>query len=153
MFENLRYIFDKNIFVTKKKFEEISKKIRGIDLYSEEQSILFNYLKEADVVFCHMPLKASTLYDIPEGHRTRPYVIVRKDDNCLYGYPASTKKTKGLISRTRFDVLHYEENDGFKWVYYPLSNRRISNQKKNTLTSALISVCYSLLFVVFFAFG
>lgn len=65
-------------------------------LYRETQYRMFRSLVPGDIVFARMPLSDGTLYDIPEGHKDRPYLIVKKERDFCYAYPCTTKKNKSL---------------------------------------------------------
>ena len=52
----------------------------------------FSRIKPGDMIWAKMPLKRRKLKEILEEHRVRPYLVVRKDKNCLICYQSSSKK-------------------------------------------------------------
>ena len=58
--------------------------------YSEEQLDLFNLLEPGDLVFADMPIKKSERNKILEGHRSRPYLVLRKGKDYVHAYYCSS---------------------------------------------------------------
>ena len=46
--------------------------------YEDWQEDIFNYISVGDLVYCTMPVTDKALKAIPEGHTTRPFLIVKK---------------------------------------------------------------------------
>ena len=70
-------------------FNVISKALKSlfhIPLYTKRQDKLFKQSQRGDLLFCLMPLSEWQLLKVPREHRIRPYFIVAKDRNYLYGY-------------------------------------------------------------------
>ncbi len=42
------------------------------------KKIFFNHISVGDLVYCTMPVTDKALKAIPEGHTTRPFLIVKK---------------------------------------------------------------------------
>lgn len=61
----------------------------------------------------------SNLYDVKPGHEQRPYIIVGKKDDHLFGYPASHVKPKCLTNYKYFGIYKSINEDcyvnGKKW--------------------------------------
>lgn len=78
--------------------------IDNID-YTDSQLKLFNNTKPGDLVFCQMPLCDEELEKVKKGHRCRPYLIVSKTDNFLYGYYC-TSSDSGTVVWNEYVLLH-----------------------------------------------
>lgn len=122
MLKKIIHLINKTRYVIKKKIEEIVKKRKFGSLYTEDQLHLFNFLKEGDIVFSHMPLGYGKMYDIPEGHKSRPYLIVKKTKNHIYAHQSSSSKRKSLSSIKRFDILSSDPKEGFNISYKAITN-------------------------------
>ena len=46
--------------------------------YKDWQEDIFNQISVGDLVYCTMPVTDKALKSIPEGHTTRPFLIVKK---------------------------------------------------------------------------
>ena len=46
--------------------------------YEDWQEDIFNHISVGDLVYCTMPVTDKALKAIPEGHTTRPFLIVKK---------------------------------------------------------------------------
>lgn len=46
--------------------------------YEDWQEDIFNHISVGDLVYCTMPVTDKALNAIPEGHTTRPFLIVKK---------------------------------------------------------------------------
>ena len=59
--------------------EDIFNHISVGDLvYCTWQEDIFNHISVGDLVYCTMPVTDKALKSIPEGHTTRPFLIVKK---------------------------------------------------------------------------
>ena len=58
--------------------------------YEDWQEDIFNHISVGDLVYCTMPVTDKALKAIPEGHTTRPFLIVKKGKYELYGYACAT---------------------------------------------------------------
>ena len=58
--------------------------------YEDWQEDIFNHISVGDLVYCTMPVTDKALKAIPEGHTTRPFLIVKKGRDELYGYACAT---------------------------------------------------------------
>jgi hypothetical protein len=65
--------------------------------YLDEQLDLFKTIQPGHLVFCRMPVCEDNLVDINNPHRIRPFLIIKKDKEYLYGYAGSTKKKNPKI--------------------------------------------------------
>ena len=74
------------------------------------QKDIFNQIQPGTVIYCDMPLNQDRLMHIPEGHRTRPYVIVKKGEKNVYGYACATH----LRSSLTYDQLFKLENFAYQ---------------------------------------
>lgn len=78
----------KFLFIVKRKFKNLRLRISGKPLYTRKQYDIFSKLKPGDLILGKMPMSDSELYDVPDGHRHRPYLVIKKEDNkvmCLQG--------------------------------------------------------------------
>lgn len=66
--------------------------------YLDEQLDLFKTIQPGHLVFCRMPVCEDNLVDINNPHRIRPFLIIKKDKEYLYGYAGSTKKKESKDS-------------------------------------------------------
>lgn len=58
--------------------------------YEDWQEDIFNQISVGNLVYCTMPVTDKALKTIPEGHTTRPFLIVKKGKDELYGYACAT---------------------------------------------------------------
>ena len=82
---------------------------------TQEQVDLFNNIAIGDLVFCDMPISKMELEKIKSGHTSRPYLIVSKKEDCLLGYPCSSKPGNRMTSMNRHK-LSYAKYDFRKKV-------------------------------------
>ena len=82
----------------------------------KNQKDIFDRIQPGDLVFCKMPISEKALNNIPEGHRARPYLIVQKSDNELYGYACAThpKRVKSYEKHIFVNMVYDEENKKYK---------------------------------------
>lgn len=82
----------------------------------KNQKELFKKIQPGDLVFCKMPLTDKVLKNIPEGHRSRPYLIVQKTENEMYGYACFThpKKLESYEKHVFVNRVYDEENHKYK---------------------------------------
>ena len=85
---DIKILFAKTKFVLSRKIQKLKKIIKR-QLYTEIQKQIFNSVNIGEVIYAEMPFKDSKLFEIPEGHRTRPYIVVQKNKKNLICYPAS----------------------------------------------------------------
>ena len=69
-----------------------------------------------------MPVCEDNLVDINHPHRIRPYLIIKKDKDYLYGYAGSTKKKNPKIQYTLKDGHKDKETGAFSDSYLYLNN-------------------------------
>lgn len=122
--------FNKFKYVIKRKFNRFVQIIKSGNNYTKEQKEIFDNAKVGDVIFCEMPMSDSNLYDVKPGHEQRPYIIVGKKDDHLFGYPASHVKPKCLTNYKYFGIYKSINEDCYvngkkmeSWTnsYYNLS--------------------------------
>lgn len=75
--------------------------------YLDEQYELFQTIQPGYLVFCRMPVCEDNLVDINHPHRIRPYLIIKKDKDYLYGYAGSTKKKNPKIQLLKNSDVHH----------------------------------------------
>lgn len=68
---------------------------------SPEKSI-FNTIQAGDIVYCLMPMSKAQLAKVPDGHRERPYLIVDKGKDFLYGYYSTTHINEKVPYQERY---------------------------------------------------
>ena len=71
----------------------------------------FSRIKPGDMIWAKMPLKRRKLKEILEEHRVRPYLVVRKDKNCLICYQSSSKKNMRV---SNYDEYHIKKEKYMK---------------------------------------
>ena len=85
--------------------------------YSKYQYDLFLHTKPGDLLYCDMPLSEDKLSRIEKGHRSRPYLIVDKKDNYLYGYYCSStlskKNIKGIYTLIHNKYQLHKKDDNY----------------------------------------
>ena len=54
------------------------------------QEELFNEISIGNLVYCKMPISDKALKKIQNGHQSRPFLIVKKGKDELYGYACAT---------------------------------------------------------------
>lgn len=82
---------EKPIEIKQKKYLNPPKKMKQTYVakstnYLDEQYELFQTIQPGYLVFCRMPVCEDNLVDINHPHRIRPYLIIKKDKDYLYGY-------------------------------------------------------------------
>ncbi|WP_297811852.1 hypothetical protein [uncultured Finegoldia sp.] len=100
-------------FIIKRKFKRFVQVIKTGHVYTEQQKEIFDNAKIGDVIFCEMPMSDSSLYDVKPGHEQRPYIIVKKIDGFLVGYPSSHIKPKCLTNYKYFGIYKSINEDCF----------------------------------------
>lgn len=67
--------------------------------YTKSQKQAFNRIKRNTFVVCKMPLNIESMVEVSKKHRRRPYLIVAKDKDSIYGYKmtSSNLQDKGVI--------------------------------------------------------
>lgn len=76
---------------------------------TDRQKELYQQANEGDVFFCIMPKTYSQLNEIREGHRHRPYLILKKEKNYFYGVPATSNPLTKYSYYQKF--AYFDEND------------------------------------------
>lgn len=71
-------------------------------LYTPWQMALFGRLKVGDIVFCEMALDELALFKVPDGHKNRPYVIVKKNDDHFLAYACSTHPSRSINNAQKY---------------------------------------------------
>lgn len=59
--------------------------LRGVD-----SEALFRSVKPGDIIDAVMPMTPEKLSSIPENHRHRPYIVVKKENNILFAYTGTS---------------------------------------------------------------
>lgn len=90
--------------------------------YLDEQLNLFKTIQPGYLVFCRMPVCEDNLVDVQKAHRIRPYLIIKKDKDYLYGYAGSTKKKNPKIQYTLKDGYKDRKTGTFTDSYLYLNN-------------------------------
>ena len=90
--------------------------------YLDEQYELFQTIQPGYLVFCRMPVCEDNLVDINHPHRIRPFLIIKKDKDYLYGYAGSTKKKNPKIQYTLKDGHKDKKTGAFSDSYLYLNN-------------------------------
>lgn len=90
--------------------------------YLDEQLDLFKTIQPGHLVFCRMPVCEDNLVDINNPHRIRPFLIIKKDKEYLYGYAGSTKKKNPKIQYTLKDGHKDKKTGTFSDSYLYLNN-------------------------------
>ncbi len=83
---------------------------------------LFKTIQPGHLVFCRMPVCEDNLVDINNPHRIRPFLIIKKDKEYLYGYAGSTKKKNPKIQYTLKDGHKDKKTGTFSDSYLYLNN-------------------------------
>ena len=61
---------------------------KGCSSYlTDKQKQLYQQANVGDVFFCIMPKTSGQLNKIKEGHRHRPYLVLKKEKNYFWGVP------------------------------------------------------------------
>lgn len=101
---DIKYLFDAYIIKN-------IKRLLGLKVYNQTQEKVFNNIKIGDKAFCMMPFKPINYLKIKPGHRNRPYIIVNKDDNYLYGYMCTTHPKKHLTKCEKCKVEDFYDGE------------------------------------------
>lgn len=127
--EFLKRLFhrEKPIEIKQKKYLNPPKKMKQTYVakstnYLDEQYKLFQTIQPGYLVFCRMPVCEDNLVDINHPHRIRPFLIIKKGKDYLYGYAGSTKKKNPKIQYTLKDGHKDKETGAFSDSYLYLSN-------------------------------
>lgn len=118
---------EKPIEIKQKKYLNPPKKMKQTYVakstnYLDEQYKLFQTIQPGYLVFCRMPVCEDNLVDINHPHRIRPYLIIKKDKDYLYGYAGSTKKKNPKIQYTLKDGHKDKKTGAFSDSYLYLNN-------------------------------
>lgn len=87
----------------------------------KRQKQLFKQIESGDVIYALMPFSKKYLKKIPEGHRSRPYLIVKKNKHELIAYQCSSKLHNSfkIYEYYSYKQIVYESN---KDSYFYLKN-------------------------------
>ena len=55
-----------------------------------DSEALFRFVKPGDIIDAVMPMTPEKLSSIPENHRHRPYIVVKKENNILFAYTGTS---------------------------------------------------------------
>lgn len=121
----------------------LSRKISGIKnfltgkLYTDYQKQIFDEIKIGEIIYAEMPLKDSKLFEVPEGHRVRPYIVVKKNINSLICYSSSHKEPK-RSKKWQVFKLYKSRND----VFYRkgIERKTYSNSYFNLYRTSIIKI-------------
>ena len=93
-----------------------------IRYYNTEQYACFKRLHPGDVIFAKMPLSNEMLLEIEESHRSRPFLVARKDRTYVYGYQCSSSLMPWLKSYEyhpyRQSIYHDNKDSYFQFNCY-----------------------------------
>lgn len=103
------HFFSKLGFVIGRKLTRIGRFLRGQSTTSA-QIQTFARLKPGDVVYAEMPFSDAKLYEIPDGHRVRPYLVAKKNARSIWCYPASSKAPKDYWNFDVWESYHLEKS-------------------------------------------
>lgn len=70
----------------------------------QKQKEIFNKVKVGDMLWCKMPLSKLQLSKIEKNHRTRPYLVVKKEQNFLWCYQSSSKDRKKINNYEKYGI-------------------------------------------------
>lgn len=118
---------EKPIEIKQKKYLNPPKKMKQTYVakstnYLDEQYELFQTIQPGYLVFCRMPVCEDNLVNINHPHRIRPFLIIKKDKDYLYGYAGSTKKKNPKIQYTLKDGHKDKKTGAFSDSYLYLNN-------------------------------
>lgn len=89
--EEVKKTLDIKNIVEKKEFGE-----------KDSENSIFNNIEPGDIVYCIMPMSKAELAKVPEGHKERPYLIVDKGKDFLYGYYSTTHINENIPYQQRY---------------------------------------------------
>ena len=118
----IRQFFSKEekhvLFETQEKYRQIAPNFSNIGFHPTSEATnfqkeLFEQIQPGDLVYCKMPLTDRTLKHVPKGHRDRPYLIVKKSENEMYGYACTThpKYLKPYEKHVFVNMVYDEEQN------------------------------------------
>lgn len=96
-------------FVVGRKLSRIGRFLIGQGT-TKAQKQVFVALGVGDVVYAEMPFSDAKLYDVPDGHRVRPYLVAKKNARSIWCYPASSKAPKEYWNLDQWEFYRLEKN-------------------------------------------
>lgn len=116
-----------------------------IRYYNTEQYACFKRLHPGDVIFAKMPLSNEMLLEIEESHRSRLFLVARKDRTYVYGYQCSSSLMPWLKSYEyhpyRQSIYHDNKDSYFQLnCYYKIPIDYIERY----LTTLYYDDCYEI---------
>lgn len=129
-FEHIQAFF-KKLFSTKEDHTHLSKRqeeylsigpnFTNIGFHSKTndedwQKEIFEKIKPGHLVYCKMPISDKALKKIQNGHQSRPFLIVKKGKDELYGYACAThpKRLEKFEKHVFKNEVYDSKNDCYK---------------------------------------
>ncbi|MBQ1303486.1 MAG: hypothetical protein IIY51_01120 [Erysipelotrichaceae bacterium] len=126
--KGLIHSLEKFVFLVKRRIKKAKLKASGKPQYTVSQLKIFQQLQPGDLILGKMPMSDRKLYEVPDGHRHRPYLVLRKNKKtvtCLQGSHKQYSDDKETFKTTIPDFGQYEGVSYFSTLEYyelPIEN-------------------------------
>ncbi|MBQ1523197.1 MAG: hypothetical protein IIZ74_10615 [Erysipelotrichaceae bacterium] len=126
--KGLMHSLGKFVFLVKRKIKKARLKASGKPQYTVNQLKIFQQLQPVDLILGKMPMSDRKLYEVPDGHRHRPYLVLRKNKKtvtCLQGSHKQYSDDKETFKTTIPDFGQYDGESYFSTLEFyeiPIEN-------------------------------
>ncbi|MBQ1303926.1 MAG: hypothetical protein IIY51_03410, partial [Erysipelotrichaceae bacterium] len=126
--KGLMHSLGKFVFLVKRKIKKARLKASGKPQYTVNQLKIFQQLQPGDLILGKMPMSDRKLYEVPDGHRHRPYLVLRKNKKtvtCLQGSHKQYSDDKETFKTTIPDFGQYDGESYFSTLEFyeiPIEN-------------------------------
>jgi len=126
--KGLMHSLGKFVFLVKRKIKKARLKASGKPQYTVNQLKIFQQLQPGDLILGKMPMSDRKLYEVPDGHRHRPYLVLRKNKKtvtCLQGSHKQYSDDKETFKTTIPNFGQYDGESYFSTLEYyeiPIEN-------------------------------
>lgn len=126
--KGLMHSLGKLVFLVKRKIKKARLKASGKPQYTVNQLKIFQQLQPGDLILGKMPMSDRKLYEVPDGHRHRPYLVLKKNKKtvtCLQGSHKQYSDDKETFKTTIPDFGQYDGESYFSTLEYyeiPIEN-------------------------------
>ena len=109
--KGLIHSLEKFVFLVKRRIKKAKLKASGKPQYTVSQLKIFQQLQPGDLILGKMPMSDRKLYEVPDGHRHRPYLVLRKNKKtvtCLQGSHKTSVSMKALVISAPLNITNYQ---------------------------------------------
>ena len=110
--KGLAYSLEKFVFLVKRKIKQVKLKASGKPQYTVNQLKMFQRLQPGDLFLGKMPLSDRKLYEVPDGHRHRPYLVIKKNKDTITALQGSHKQYSDDKETFKVTIPDFGQYDG-----------------------------------------